>query len=557
MYTAIYVRVSTINQVIDGTSLESQIELCLAKAKELNLNEDKLNIYKEMGVSGEDIERPELNRLRKDVRDGLISNVIVTHLDRLSRDLTDKLTLCREFEDEDINLIFIDAEYKKTSEGQLFFNLMSVIAHYELALIKRRTIRGRLNAVEKNKKVMPMRSAPYGYDWCEGALLINEAEACYVRLIYQWYVHDRLTVKEIGMKLFAMGAMPKRAESKNWGASSILRILTSEIYKGIYYYNRRNWNKIKGQRTKSGASKKAYSLRDEKEWISVGVPSIIDEELYELAKVQRVNNMRGTGDVKHEYLLNSLIRCGHCGRKWSATNYSGRINKATGQKVIYKCYRCPNIFPRRYGENIPKCPSHTVRAEIIEEYVWEMIMEIISDPNDYMNQLIKNNMEAILELENLAESVQSQILLKEKEINKIKIMFKREVIDEKEMEDEFILVKGVINELRMKRVQYLEQINTLKSKRSTDENNNEEVQSILAFINQRGSELGVNDKRFLVESLLNEIIVTCKEPNIQIKVVGFLSELHLGLSKDTAKEFDGPPVILNGVIQRKRGRSIM
>lgn len=87
------------------------------------------------------------------VADGLISLVIVTHPDRLSRDMTDKLLIMREFEKNGAEIQFTDTEYSKTPEGQLFFNILSAIAAYELALIKKRTVRGRLKAVEKDKKL--------------------------------------------------------------------------------------------------------------------------------------------------------------------------------------------------------------------------------------------------------------------------------------------------------------------------------------------------------------------------------------------------------------------
>lgn len=57
--------------------------------------------------------------------------------DRLTRDLTDKLIICRELEKNDVELIFVDTEYLTTPEGQLFFNMMSSIAQYELQLIKK------------------------------------------------------------------------------------------------------------------------------------------------------------------------------------------------------------------------------------------------------------------------------------------------------------------------------------------------------------------------------------------------------------------------------------
>ena len=51
---------------------------------------------------------------------------------------------------------------------------MSSIATYELGLIKKRTVRGRLKAVEKGKKVMPMRVPPFGYELVNNQLIIHK-----------------------------------------------------------------------------------------------------------------------------------------------------------------------------------------------------------------------------------------------------------------------------------------------------------------------------------------------------------------------------------------------
>lgn len=338
MFVAVYARVSTGMQASEGTSLENQIVMCTNKAKEMGIAEN-LRIYKEEGFSGEDIDRPAMNQLRQDVSSGIITHVICTHPDRLSRDMTDKLLICREFEKYGVKLYFVDTEYKNTPEGQLFFNMQSAIAQYELALIKKRTVRGRLRAVETRKQIMPMRVAPYGYDYADGKLVINEQEAEFVKKIYEWYVYDNLTMREIGDKLYMLGAIPKRGESKNWHASSINRILSSEVYIGNYYYNRRKTSKKRGEKTQSGNPRITYSIRDESEWIRVDVPAIIDEHLFELAQKQRINNTINSGNIKHNYLLRSLIKCGHCGRAWQCTFYSGRKNKKTGEKERYYCYR--------------------------------------------------------------------------------------------------------------------------------------------------------------------------------------------------------------------------
>lgn len=221
-------------QAVEGHSLESQVELCMQKAKELSILEHSVKVFREEGASGEDIERPAMNELRELISAGQVRQIIITHPDRLSRDLTDKLFLCREFESRDAHLIFVDTEYQSTPEGQLFFNLMSVIAQYELSLIKKRTVRGRLKAVEKDKKIMPMRVAPFGYDWVDGQLNVNQKEAEYVKQVYHWYLNENMTIRQIGNRLFKMGVRPKRSVNGNWGGSSISRMLSSEIYIGKY-----------------------------------------------------------------------------------------------------------------------------------------------------------------------------------------------------------------------------------------------------------------------------------------------------------------------------------
>lgn len=103
---------------------------------------------------------------------------------------------------------------------------------------------------------MPMRVAPYGYDLNNSKLTINEEEAKFVEKIYYWYVNEGLTLRQIGDRLYEQGAIPKRKESMNFGASSIRRILTSEIYIGRYIYNKRKTQKKKGEKTASGKPKR-------------------------------------------------------------------------------------------------------------------------------------------------------------------------------------------------------------------------------------------------------------------------------------------------------------
>ncbi len=524
MKTAIYARVSTGLQAVEGTSLDTQIEMCTEKAHALGLYQ--FEIYKESGASGEDIERPEMDRLRQDVAQGKIAKVICVHPDRLSRNLVDKLIVCGEWERNDVELIFCDAEYQNTPEGQLFFNMQSAIAQYELSMIRKRTSRGRLKAVEKQQKIMPMRSAPYGYELVEAKLVVNEEEAKIVRQIYEWYVVKHLTYREIGHKLVALGILPKRKESRNWNQSSIYRILSNEVYIGIYRYNRRKVKKVKGEKTKAGNPKKTYEYRDSSLWITTKVPAIIDQGLFDLAQRQKEKNTTNKGNNRFEYLLKSMLRCGHCGRMWSGTTYSGRVNKQTGKKEKYRCYRCPNKNPRKFGAEVEKCPTKTLRAEVIEEYIWNLIIRSIVDKNEIVNQLKEASTKHDQQVLDTIEAMKKRIHMKEKERDKIKIMFTREVITEDEMFRDLSKVNRDIKTLESELAALQNHFEVqLKSKEDK-----ERVQKVIEFLEklvERETDIAYEKKRSIIQSLIDEIILTFNENQTQCEVtcIGHLDSL--------------------------------
>lgn len=522
--TALYSRVSTGLQVSDGTSLDVQVDLCLKKALELEIPSNEVIIYREEGVSGEELERPELNKLRIEVAAGRVSRVIVTHPDRLSRDLTDKLYICRELEIQNVKLIFVDTEYQQTAEGMLFFNLMSVIAQYELSLIKKRTIRGRLRAVEKDKKIMPMRSAPFGYNLVDQKLVINEAEAEIVRKIYEWYAVENLTLRQIGERLVSMGVAPKRGESMDWNASSIVRILTSEIYIGKYYYNRRKSKRLKGQRTKTGTPKKTYNYRDTSEWLLVEIPPIVPLAMFELAQQQKIKNKTVGGNVKYEYLLKSKLKCACCGRTWDCTTYSGRADKVTGAKVKYTCYRCPNQNPRRYGAEVVKCPSKTIRTELLDGYVWSLVMGVLSNPEEYYEQINENSGTILEDISGAADLLEKELSKKDKEIDKIKTLFRHGIIDEEEMLVEFKKVNQDKQLLEAEIRLYREQISKFNKDQISAQKMTEMRSTIDQFINSGGNSLTVDEKRHVLDLLIDSVIVNYQNENITLTVLGFLGD---------------------------------
>lgn len=118
MRVAIYCRVSTEDQEREGTSLDSQLEAGVRRARELDSGTKNLRILKEV-YSGLTLERPKLTELRESVRRGEVDAVVVYSTDRLSRDPVHLLFLVEEFEKAGVKLDFVTEPLDNSLEGQL------------------------------------------------------------------------------------------------------------------------------------------------------------------------------------------------------------------------------------------------------------------------------------------------------------------------------------------------------------------------------------------------------------------------------------------------------
>ena len=91
-----YIRVSTDKQREEGYSIDIQKERLTGYTRSLFPPEQYDVEYREYvddGVSGGSLDRPRMNDLMEDVRNGEITHVVVVKLDRLSRSQKDTLYL--------------------------------------------------------------------------------------------------------------------------------------------------------------------------------------------------------------------------------------------------------------------------------------------------------------------------------------------------------------------------------------------------------------------------------------------------------------------------------
>src|SRR5690625_439399 len=96
---AIYIRVSTREQADEGYSIASQREKLISFCKAMSWSNYKF--YVDEGVSAKDMNRPELQRMLKDMRNGNLSMILVYRLDRFTRKVKDLHKMLDEMEQLD------------------------------------------------------------------------------------------------------------------------------------------------------------------------------------------------------------------------------------------------------------------------------------------------------------------------------------------------------------------------------------------------------------------------------------------------------------------------
>jgi site-specific DNA recombinase len=145
------------------------------------------NHYDDGGISGATLDRPALQRLLADIEAHRVDVVVVYKIDRLSRALMDFAKLVEVFDRNNVTFVSVTQSFNTTtSMGRLTLNILLSFAQFEREVIGER-IRDKFAA--SRKKGMWMGGfVPLGYHVKERKLVVIEAEAKRVRMIFERFV---------------------------------------------------------------------------------------------------------------------------------------------------------------------------------------------------------------------------------------------------------------------------------------------------------------------------------------------------------------------------------
>jgi len=404
-----YSRVSTEEQAELGFSIEAQLEEIKTRCKA----EHKVVFkeYVDAGISGKSIEkRPALMQLLQDIESGKVSELWIWKTDRLSRKLSDLLLIMELLKRHNVTLRCVsDVEFDQTtSSGRAMMQMMGVMAEYQRNII-----------VENVKMGMKQRARNgkwnggqvLGYDVVEvpagsgkeSLLRTNPIEAELVRKIFRMYASGK-GLRSIANTLNQEGHKTKPGNA--FSSVAVKTIINNPVYIGKIRYNvRENW----AEKRRKGVNPNPIIVDGEHD-------PIISEDLWQAVQALFAKkSFSPTRVFEGTYPLTGLMRCPQCGTTLGA--HRVRDTLKDGSVVVRRYYVCNNF--RNRGSRV--CSSNSVRADMVEGFVFERLAEVVQNPKvleDVVKKINKDRTKNVTPL-------QKELAAIEKEMSSIESQRKR------------------------------------------------------------------------------------------------------------------------------------
>lgn len=369
-HLAIYIRVSTEKQVIEGISADNQLNKGIEKALDLGWS---YSVYDDRGMSGSIsyYERPGIKRLIQDLENNNIGGLYCFDIDRLSRDADyiEPQVLITKFSDAGIKIFTNSGEIDLANSGvALTARLKGLFASFERLQTKERVKSALTRSMKNGNNAGGGQLVLYGYDRVDKKLVINAEQAIIVKRIYQYYLEGHGT--KVIANLLNEAHVPTKRNSIADGKMAIKRCVT----------NKKTGDKEVITMIKDGSE---FVWRDttiynilknttyigQKKWqdIVVASPIIIDELIYNQVQELLKEKMKlkrapytNVGKRVNQFLLKGKIRCATCGRSYYGHKRADLRDKA------YKC------LSQRYKNEY--CGNRGIDIDYLDNLIWNSLM---------------------------------------------------------------------------------------------------------------------------------------------------------------------------------------
>ncbi len=368
---AAYCRVST-NKDDQLESLDAQRE----HYEQVIKNNDHwtfAGIYYDEGLSAMQMKtRPKLMKMLNDCKQGKIDLVLVKSISRLSRNVTDYLSIIRDlnsrgiglyFERENINTLKEDDEFMLSVLSSLAESELVSISENEKWSIKRRFMNG----------TYKQSMAPYGYVMKDGELVVDENTAPVVRFIFNEVCLGK-GIRQITRELNAKKIPSRRTD--HWSETTIKGMLQNERYIGEALYQKTFTDDNFKRHTNRGY-RDQYLHNDHH-------PAIVTREQFDKAQELLALHRKEKGidadniNYRERYTFSGKLICGQCGSHLKRRVITGRNREKC---VVWTC--------ATHLSNAEKCSMKGIQEEAIKSAFTTVVNKLIISKNDLLIPFVK------------------------------------------------------------------------------------------------------------------------------------------------------------------------
>lgn len=348
-----YIRVSSKEQSENSNALEQQ------RQRVLNTGVEK--VYCDVDSGSKD-KRPQFLQLISDIKAGLITEVVCTRLDRLTRSLIKLREFIKLVEDYNVSLVALDDAVDTTSAvGRFQINMLGSLAEMEVDRLSERIRHGWNHRREQKKAFRP----PFGYivlddkfelDITPFLCTLHNKKEYSKYLIAQWLLTTffevesaRQTIKQFNTYFGLFTNNNKYyliRENLNFSYAGFCQYLRNPVIRGHLVYFQHN--------------KKKETIIIENQHS----PLITEKQYQEIERILTQNKSTKRFGQKHPiYPLSGLVVCEEC-------NHHCYYYKCTNKSnITYQYYRCNSYL-------LKGCTNkQMVRMDKIEQAVMDVLFE--------------------------------------------------------------------------------------------------------------------------------------------------------------------------------------
>lgn len=395
MNTIIYSRKSRGTQ----EELQNQIDICKSYCNSKNYEVSE--IFSEV-KSSQDFEREQYIALKNYIKENTNVRIIVTHADRLNRNLIQQAKLNELLLKTSSYIEVVGSGIIKldTPEQQMMSNIINSFNEYNYKLIRHKMVTGLHNFQERGGKI---GATPIGFVRADKYHYVLDMEKSdVIRQIFS-DIANGLSTKEVADKLEQIGF--KSNNSKKLGTREVRNIVKNEVY----YKN---------------------------------TPQIVTRELW-LEANQQLRSISNRG--KKSYPLSNKIVCSKCG-----TSLIIGFKNDRGCSIVNSCNSSNSI--RGIKSN---CTCQGVKLDVVEDLVMSDCKAWLENKLAELYQQLTEDKKLLSSHNAELQATQAEIAANKEKLSKLNTLFIMDNISQEELKEKSAEIKDRINllDLRLQRLE--------------------------------------------------------------------------------------------------------